>query len=95
MTVQDLANHESTVTEPIKYTYAGEYTLWEVSIAALCGMPPPRAELASVPSKRAGFDGAYPGHATSRRKNQTTVVNGAQLGRIPPCAYRKPEVCQC
>lgn len=32
MDLEDLANHESTSVEPIKYTYANDVTLYEVSL---------------------------------------------------------------
>lgn len=35
MELEDLAKHTSSFVEPIKYTYAGEVTVFEVSLARL------------------------------------------------------------
>lgn len=39
MELEDLAKHTSSFVEPIKYTYAGEVTVFEVSLARLQRRP--------------------------------------------------------
>ena len=39
MELEDLAKHTSSFVEPIKYTYAGEVTVFEVSLACLQRRP--------------------------------------------------------
>jgi gamma-glutamyltranspeptidase / glutathione hydrolase len=37
MELEDLAKHETTFVEPIKYTYGGEVTVYEVCMGSFCG----------------------------------------------------------
>jgi len=60
MELEDLANHKSTVVEPIKYTYANEVTIYEVrrshSLSTLSTIlnvtSAPQMDKASLPKAR-------------------------------------------
>jgi gamma-glutamyltranspeptidase / glutathione hydrolase len=51
MELEDLARHASEFVEPIRYTYGGEVTIYEVTQAPLCTRPPTLKEHLLVPSE--------------------------------------------
>jgi len=51
MELEDLANHKSTVVEPIKYTYANEVTIYEVRRSHSLSRPLPLYLMSLVPPK--------------------------------------------